>query len=200
MIIKVRDTHCWVVMVGSADHGNEIHFETEAKFTAWAKMHGYTGKPARQLRVPCWLAKCSTAGCEGCEGDEDGDPAHIAAHKEQHVLAELDELVLVRGHLMCQECVEKAIPPAPPAGARPAIVTYDEIGRALALLVQLRAQFAHQIDLEPADQAVLAKAEALVGKHPQGHGRELVYVHPFAVQPPLPDMPPISIATAGSLR
>lgn len=196
VITRVEGEPCWWFRYGDDEEGP--HFPTrEAAENA-------LGMPAggvlEQLTVPCWLALCSTDDCDGCEGDEDGDPGHIPARKAQHVLAELGELTLDRGRLICPDCVEKAKPPAPPIGARPSIVTYDEIARVFGLLVQLRKRLPGYLPLEPVDQDVLTKVESLVGHHPTGAGRELAYVHPFAVQPPLPDMPPVSITTAGSLR
>ncbi|MFB6726760.1 hypothetical protein ACFCV3_41705 [Kribbella sp. NPDC056345] len=186
---------CWIL----ERDGDQWHFPTRKAATKWAGKN-YTGKPARRSTVPCWIATCSTPGCDGFEGTEDGDHAHIAALNAKHALTELGELRLDHGELLCTDCVEKAKPPAPAPGTRPTTLTYDDIAHALILLVQLRKQLPGYLPHGSTDYDTLATVEALVGHHPVGADKERLYVHPFAVQPPLPDMPPVSIATAGSLR
>lgn len=207
MITKVSDTPCWVIPLGG-DDDTTAHFPTldEAHESArkWA-VDGERTYTIEQLSGPCWTATCDGEGCLAEEINEDGWAIHFTAYTARHVLADLQELREAEGRLLCSDCHDRAYPPAepvPPTAARPTVITYDELGRVFGLLLYLVDE------LQPGEQSLfdtdshnaLALVQSFVTRQPAAApGGWSMHVGPFAVQPPLPEMPTPPI-TGRSLR
>lgn len=94
----------------------EAHLPTVEQAQEWAS-HVETGVIIRAIepaQTPCWTADCDTPGCDGYEGDENGNQTHLPARTIEEAEALLGELKRdAAGRLVCTECVEAVACPAP---------------------------------------------------------------------------------------
>ncbi|MFD7161707.1 hypothetical protein ACFV9C_44480 [Kribbella sp. NPDC059898] len=189
MITKISDSPCWVVRLNDED---ELHFLTAEKAAEFVDRYGSRYGDPHQLSVPCWTATCDTEACDGVEGNEDGDPIHIPALNSRHALADLADLERVGRDLLCWECREVVFPPADPTEP-PLIVTYDDVARLIGIVAGLSDQIPQWRD--PATRKFVTRFSTMTSRVATGRDSWTVSVRPFAIQPPLPDMPAVAATT-----